>query len=270
MHTFKPLIGLALAGLAFATQAADVTITLNQTAPAGGVGIAPVWFGLQNGGYTVFNVGSAASAGLTQAAEDGSAAGLTSQFAAANPTGVQGTLPGGPIFSGDTRTMTLNNVDLTGANRYLSYAAMVVLSNDFFVGNATPLDLSSIANGGSITLYLGGTSGVVYDAGAEINDFQYSVANGAFGIGGGQVAAGQGNAENGVIHVVSGINPYASFLNQGLVPTGFNWTPLQFNAQSAFATVTISVAAVPEPSEAALLMGGLGLMALCVSRRKRG
>ncbi|HEY4084222.1 MAG TPA: spondin domain-containing protein [Burkholderiaceae bacterium] len=262
-HLAMACLGMALVP---AAQAATVTVTFNQTAPAGGVGVAPVWLGFQDGSYNLFNVGGTASAGLTQAAEDGTSAGLTSAFGAANPTGVQGTLPGGPIFSGDTRTLTLNNVDLTGANRFLSYAAMVVISNDFFVGNATPLDLSSIANGGAITLALGGNGGV-YDAGAEINDFNYSVANGAFGIGGGQTAPGQGNAENGVIHVVTG-NPYTSFLGQGQVPAGFDWTPLDFNAQPAFASLTVEVSPVPEPASLALMLSGLAVVA-GIARRRR-
>ena len=263
----KPL-AIAFAALLASSGAlaADVTFTYTSLAPSGGVGVAPLWIGLQNGGYTVFSPGQTASAGLEQAAEDGSSAGLTSAFAAANPTGVQGTLVGAPAFSGDVRSLTLHNVDLGAANRYLSYAGMVVVSSDYFLGNTSAIDLSSLALGGSMTLMLGGAGGV-YDAGTEINDFNYSVANGAFGFGGGQSVPGQGNAENGVIHVVTG-NPYASFLGQDLVPANYDWTALNFNQQPAFGSLTISVSAVPEPAEAALLLAGLGAMGLVLRRRR--
>ena len=71
---------------------------------------------------------------------------------------------------------------------------MVVLSNDFFIGNdnAKAIDLSSLAGGGNLSLALGG-AGHVYDAGTEQNNFAYSLANGAYGIGGGQTGPNPGH-----------------------------------------------------------------------------
>lgn len=267
----KRRISLVLAALAMnAAQASDVTFTFTNLAPTGGVGVAPLWLGLHDGNFDSFNVGSAASAAIEHAAEDGNAAALSASFANLSPTGAQTILPGGPRFPGTTSTFTLHNVDLKGNNRYLSYAAMVVLSNDFFIGNdnAKQIDLSSLANGGKLTLALGG-AGQVYDAGTEVNDFQYSVANGAFGIGGGQSHANQGVDENGVVHVVTG-NPYASFANANTyVPQGFDWTPLNFNANPAFGKLEVSVAAVPEPETYAMLLAGLGAIGMVARRRQR-
>lgn len=270
------LIALAAAALTLATamqaaQAADVKVTLTQLAPAGGVGIAPLWVGFHNGSFDSFDAGYAASLGIERAAEDGSAAQLGSIFGATASGGIQGTLPGPPAFPGAVRSLSLTGLDLGGANRYFSYAAMVVVSNDFFIGNdnATQFDLSSLAHGGKISLLVGG-AGHVWDAGTEVNDFRYSLANGAFGIGGGQTGANQGTDEHGVVHLVTG-NPYLSFASQNLVPAGYQWRALDFSNQGAFARVDIEVLAapVPEPSSAALLLAGLGFAGFVARRRSR-
>lgn len=265
----KPLAIVAMCVASFAAQAANVKVTLNNLAPTGGVGIAPLWVGFHNGGFETFYSGQAASAAIERSAEDGNASVLSANFAASTPTGVQGVLNGGPAFPGAARSLTLSNVDLNGAGRYFSYAGMVVLSNDFFIGNenAKEHDLSSIAKGGKISFLVGG-AGSVYDAGTEVNDFNYSLANGAFGIGGGQTGPNQGMDEHGVIHLVTG-NPYTSFLGQDLVPQNRQWGALDFNAAPAFARIDIEVSAVPEPETYAMLLAGLGLMGGVARRRKQ-
>ncbi len=262
---------LTLGAVTQAAQAADVKVTLTQLAPVGGVGIAPLWVGFHNGSFDSFDAGYAASLGIERAAEDGSAAQLSTIFGATASGGVQGTLPGPPAFPGAVRSLTLTGVDLSGVNRYFSYAAMVVVSNDFFIGNdnATQFDLSSLANGGKISLLVGG-AGQVWDAGTEVNDFRYSLANAAFGIGGGQTGPNQGTDEHGVVHLVTG-NPYLSFASQNFVPAGYQWGALDFSNQGAFARVDIEVLAapVPEPSSAALLLAGLGFAGFVARRRSR-
>jgi len=265
------MLAAATLTLAGAAHAVDVKVTLTQLAPAGGVGIAPLWVGFHNGSFDSFDAGYAASLGIERAAEDGNAAQLRTIFAATASGGVQGALPGPPAFPGAVRSLTLNGVDVAGANRYFSYAAMVVLSNDFFIGNdnSTQFDLSGLANGGKLTLMVGG-AGHVWDAGTEANDFRYSLANGAFGIGGGQTSANQGTDEHGFVHLVTG-NPYTSFAGQDLVPTGYQWGALDFSSQGAFARVDIEVLAapVPEPATAVMLLTGLGLAGFVVRRRTR-
>jgi len=266
----KAMLAAGVSLSACAAQAADVTFTFTNTGPVGGVGVAPLWLGLHNGSFDSFDVGSAASVAIERAAEDGNAGVLTSNFASQVAGGRQATLPNGPRFPGASSSYTLHNVDLNGANRYLSYAAMVVLSNDFFIGNdnAKAIDLSSLAGGGQLSLALGG-AGHVYDAGTEQNNFGYSVANAAFGIGGGQKGPNQGIDEHGVVHVVTG-NPYQGFVdNNYFVPANFDWTPLNFNNQPAFGRLDISVAAVPEPETYAMLFAGLGLLGVVARRQKK-
>ena len=271
MKTASIALAAAALMLGAAAQAADVKVTLTQLAPAGGVGIAPLWVGFHNGSFDSFDAGYAASLGIERAAEDGSAAQLTSIFGVTASGGVQGTLPGPPAFPGAVRSLLLSGVDVAGANRYFSYAAMVVVSNDFFIANdnATQFDLSSLSHGGKLSLLVGG-AGHVWDAGTEVNDFRYSLANAAFGIGGGQTGANQGTDEHGVVHLVTG-NPYLSFASQDLVPAGYTWGALDFSSQGAFARVDIEVLAapVPEPSSAVLLMAGLGLAGFVARRRSR-
>lgn len=265
----KAVLAACVGLSACAVQAADLTFTFTNTAPVGGVGVAPLWLGLHNGSFDSFDVGSAASVAIERAAEDGNANGLTSDFASQVAGGLQTRLPLGPRFPGASSTFTLHNVDLSGANRYLSYAAMVVLSNDFFIGNddAKAIDLSSLAGGGSLSLALGG-AGHVYDAGTEQNNFAYSLANGAYGIGGGQSGPNQGIDEHGVVHVVTG-NPYADFVDGGnYVPANFDWTALKFNNQQSIGRLDISVTAVPEPETYAMLFAGLGLLGVVARRRK--
>jgi hypothetical protein len=270
-NTRTPLVAalLALATIGGAHAGNDVRITFTNLAPAGGLGVAPLWVGFHDGSFDAFTAGTAASIGIERSAEDGDSSPLGSLFSGAVPAGVQGTLPGPPAFPSDTRSMLFGNVDLSGAGRYLSYAAMVVVSNDFFLGNddAMAVDLSSFATTGGTLSLLVGTPGQVYDAGTEVNDFNFSLANGAFGIGGGQTMPNQGTGEGGVVHVVSG-NPFPAFLGQDLVPMGYDFGPLDFNSYNAVGRIDIEVAAIPEPGTYALMLAGLGCLGWAMRRRR--
>jgi hypothetical protein len=248
------VVGSCLAG---AADAVPLRVTLTNISPVGGVGVSPLWVGFHDGSFDVFSPGSAASSGVERTAEDGDNSAITALFTGS----VQGTLPGDPAFPGDIRS-ALFDVDTRGAGRYFSYLSMVVVSNDFFIGNGTPtaIDLSGLKPGETLSLLAGqpfqpGRENVVYDAGTEVNDFQFSLANAAFGIPGGQTGPDQGTPENGVVTAVQG-DPFAGFLN---VPPGFTSGPLDFNDPSIYQAVArIDITAVPEPASLALLLGAVG------------
>jgi len=269
--TPMPLAAALLAfGLASGAHAAnDVSVTFTNLAPPGGVGVAPLWVGFHDGSFDAFDVGSAASIGIERSAEDGDSGPLSGIFAGSVPGGMQATLPAPPAFPGDVRSTSFAGLDLNGAGRYFSYAAMVVVSNDFFFGNddAMGIDLSSFATSGGTLSFFVGVPGSVYDAGTEVNDFNFSLANGAFGIGGGQTMADQGTAENGVVHVVTG-NPFPSFLGQDLVPPGYDFGPIAFNGYDAIGRIDIQIAAIPEPGTYALMLAGLGGLGWIARRRR--
>lgn len=240
------------------SPAADIGITITNQAPAGGFAFSPVWLGIHDGTFDTFDPGSAASADVEAVAELGNTAPVTTAFSGAGP---QTTLasPGGPYTPGASASTTLS-VPNPATTRYLSFLAMVVPSNDFFMGNGDPLgielfDGAGNFNGPMTITVLGGN---VWDAGTEVNNVNDGVA---FIMG--SDATG-GTDENGTITLVL---PGASgFLDTVLGQTtaaGYDISQL-FGASDVIATIEI----VPEPSTLALAAIGIGLL-VAVRRRRR-
>jgi Ca2+-binding RTX toxin-like protein len=147
----------------------SLRVTVRNTSEDGGTFLTPTYFGFHDGSFDLFNAGQAASAGLEQLAEDGSAAGLAAERIAADADsqGLVVTGAAGPIATGET---TSAMIDVDGAsNGFVSFAAMILPSNDAFIGSDDAIRLFSDSGRflGAQTIALGGED--VYDAGTEVN-----------------------------------------------------------------------------------------------------
>lgn len=245
--------GVALAAaLAFSQPAAalaptyqitftNLTSDAQATGPATsqtGQRLSPPVFITHSAAYSAYTVGQAAPETIWRIAEGGNRSFLLNEANALVGTSVlsvQAPLSA-PLPQQQSVTVM---VQADAAHPLLSFASMLGWTNDGFVG-VSGLNLAAIT--GTTTVNLFG-----YDAGSEKNN----EANGFLG------ALGLGNArdlEGGVITAHLGIRGDAN------APAAWNWLP----GPAASLTIT----AVPEPGEWALMLaGGLPLMGLARRRR---
>jgi hypothetical protein len=216
----KLMISLLAAGslnspLVMASEAMTVEITNLSNA----LYYTPLLVSAHNRDTHVFQVGSAASASLQAMAEGGDISGLVTDLASVGANNVTNPA-GGLLAPGASATAT---IEVNKGNRYLSIAAMLLPTNDGFVG----LDALRIPKkGGSHTFYLNG-----YDAGTEAND---EIINGGGAPGtpgipadpGGNSGSGAsgvtGADHNSTVHVHRGIVGGASSDLDGAVHTWMN------------------------------------------------
>ena len=188
-----------------------VVVTIENMAPYSGTFQTPVWIGVHDGSFDSYDLGAAASAlpsegsnSIESIAEDGNVGPLTEEFAALVPNGVQGVVasngPIPPLAPSQTASRMIR-VDPT-VNKYLSYASMVIPSNDAFIANGAPDAHPMFDADGNFVgepFYVSGAE--VNDAGTEVND--ELPANTAFF---GQAAPNTGVDENGVVSLHEGFN----------------------------------------------------------------
>ena len=177
----------------------ELRITVRNTSEIGGTFLTPVYFGFHNGDFDLFDVGQAASAGLEQLAEDGSSATLAVEraAAAAGSQGIVVTGAGGPVA---TQEVTSGILDVDGTiNTQVSLAAMILPSNDAFIGTDQAVTLFDGAGAflGAQTLVFEGTD--VYDAGTELNtELEAAFLN--------QTGPNTGDDEGGTVQLHPGFN----------------------------------------------------------------
>lgn len=158
-------------------HAITVKVKVENTSDRDGLWFTPVFFGFHDGSFDSFDPGVAATSSIEKLAEGGDVSGLLSDL-----SGVSGSkghvlrqdnsgMPPGVLFApGESNYFTID-LDPT-LNRYLSYASMILPSNDAFIGNATPglalFDVLGNFNGSQYIDILGSN---IWDAGTEENDF---------------------------------------------------------------------------------------------------
>jgi hypothetical protein len=255
-----PALAAALAAGALFTPAAHaidykITVTVENLAPANGIAFAPLRLGFNSGVFDAFDIGGVAGAEIVGIAEGGSDALWNPAFLAADPTAVVGSvLPGGLLPGASSSAEFIVDSDV---NPYFTFAAMVIPSNDFFIGNDDPMEYELFDPAGnllisSITI----NANEIWDAGSEV--FDPSAA--AFLVDG---VNGDRTPQNSV--VAFNFAELAAF--NGLETAAGYIFNSQLAADSAVYRISFDVTPVPEPQTYAMLLAGLGLIGAMTRRR---
>lgn len=250
------LAAISAAGAASAVPV-DVTVTIENLAPANSVSFAPLRLGFNNGSFDAFNIGDVATAPIISIAEGGSGSAWLPAFAAADPTATIGSIDGA-LLPGQTRSATFS-VD-SAVNAYFTFAAMVVPSNDFFIGNDSPTAHRLLNADGTLALTsISQTAGQIWDAGSE----SFDPAAAAFVVGANNDLRTPQNS------VVSFNFAELYGFNGAATAGGYTFNN-QLTGSSPVYRISFAVAPVPEPSTYALLAGGLLAIGFAARRRTRG
>jgi hypothetical protein len=190
-------------------------ITVENLSPANGCILTPLWFGFHDGTFVHFHVGSPASPAIQRLAEDGNVGPLSNAFLDARAGFAQSAVYGRDelvnnlIFPGGRAEAIIQVGPELHTHRYFSYAAMVVPSNDAFIGNQSPSAHEVFQPSGEfVGLDITVPGSAVWDAGTEVNDEASLHAPGA-----GPISIGDaGVPENGVVLQHPGHKPGGAIL----------------------------------------------------------
>lgn len=216
-------------------------ITIENLSDDTGLANTPVWIAAHDGTFDIGDLDAPASgfAGLEMLAEEGDVSALMSRFDS-DGVGNDGVIlapagfAGAPVFEAGESVTENFTVDETKDSQFFSFAAMVIPSNDAFIGNLNAQAFRIFDTSGN---FLGPQTIVVYgsqiwDAGTEVND---PIGGAAFATAGGTSAD-----ENGVVRQHIGLD---DFVSAGL-PTG-ETLGKAFAANTPIARITIAQASNP-------------------------
>jgi len=260
MRLTIPAFAAMAALLPVTSQAAlvNLKIKVENLAPTNSVAFAPLRVGLHNGTFDAFNLGDIAGAPIISVAEGGSGADWFPAFAAADPTAVLGTVlpnPAGPLLPGASGTASFT-VD-TDVNPFFTFAAMVVPSNDFFIGNDLPTEYRLFDMNGNLQISsITQLASEVWDAGSEVFD---PAASAFLVIGNNDLRVDQNSV------VAFNFAELAAF--NGLTTGAGYLFNSQLSADSAIYRISFETSPVPVPAALPLLLGGLGALGSLVRRR---
>lgn len=256
--TFLAPVTLVATVASVSASSINVTFTNNGNS---GFFLTPLFAAVHDGNYDTFNPGTMASGSLESLAEDGDFSGLAGDLTTLQSTAIStgitgpsgfGSMMGQPplLDGGETGSVTIPNLDPV-ANRYFSFASMLVPTNDSFIANGNPQAYELFdASGtflGPITIEI--LASQIWDAGTEVNDGQGAPF---------QTGGGTSSDENGTIALANGLSEFINLVRPaGLGPVGNDFA----DPNTVVATITI----VPEPSTA--LLAGLGVLGLMRRRR---
>jgi len=253
--------GLTCAVLALVSSAAtagpmNVTVTVQNLAPANSISFAALRLGFHNGTFDSFNNGQAASPAIISIAELGTGNDWFPAFQAAEPRATLGSIAG-PLLPGQTATSTFR-VD-PAANQFFTFGTMVVPSNDFFLGNDSPTQYQLFDRNGNLLIdHIDQSARQIWDAGSE----EFDPANAAFLVDGTNALR---TPQNGVVSF--NFNELSRF--NGLTTRGGYVFNSQLNANSSIYRISFSATPAEVPEPATLTMMGLGLFAVAARRRWR-
>lgn len=258
MSRFMPAIAAAAVLLPLTSEAAlvNLKIKVENLAPANSVAFAPLRVGVHSGVFDAFNLGDTAGAPIISVAEGGSGADWFPAFAAADPTAVLGTVlpnPAGPLVPGASGTASFT-VD-TDVNPFFTFAAMVVPSNDFFIGNDSPTEYQLFDMNGNLQISsITQHAREVWDAGSEVFDAAAAAFVGDNGLRADQHSVVAFNFAE--LAAFNGLTTGAGYL--------FN---SQLAADSAIYRISFETSPVPVPAALPLMLGGLGLLGAKIRKR---
>ena len=146
-------------------------ITITNMAPEAGTFQTPVWAGIHDGTFDLYDRNKTVTVAIERMAEDGNLDLLFSDFAASAGGVWDGMVGGAPFGPGETVTLPFEITYETGCSHYFSYGSMVIPSNDFWIANGNPMAYEVITPMGEFI----GTEFMVFgdqvlDAGTEVND----------------------------------------------------------------------------------------------------
>lgn len=246
--------------MASTATALTVKVSIQNIAPSNGLVVTPLWVGFHDGSFDYFNLGQQGSTAVERLAEDANAGPLASDFLASGAGIVEGRITGAglgpgtpPVIPPGTITSQTFNLDASlPSSRYFSYGAMIVPSNDAFIGNDNPLAFRLFDNNGN---FVGAdfviTGDRVWDAGSEDND-EIPVNTGLLG----QTTSNTGSTTIGAI-----VTQHPGFIPGGNIETAFPGT-VNFTNNSSYQVARIRVEEVPEPATILGALTASGLLAL--------